>query len=150
MYKATTLLFLFFLCQQMRSQEYTDSTYNSEQKIRFTTYTKYNRKEGVCDFYFNDTLRLKLKGLPSDFYYWSVETVDSSTYYLNGKTKTTGQYLVIKTTNYYWSTPILRHFSYRRNGKFKRISQFSDYGIPIRDFYYKRNGKLTKTIVHKI
>jgi len=140
--------FIVLLFQPLYSQQYVDSTYNRQERIRVSRFLKYNYKEQLCEFYDNDTVRLKLIGTLNQFNNWNIETVLEEWRYINRRLKRTGFLLVIRTSYRSWETPINRHVYYRRNGKIKTISRFSNYGIPLYDSLFYRSGAPRKTVTY--
>ena len=141
--KAFLFSLLFLLLNTFAwSQKYTDSLYNAQEQKRLGHYLKYNRAEQVCDYFEDDTLRLKLKGTAQQFYHWNIEILPVQKKYLNGKIKSEGPYRIISAGNKQWKWRIDRHIKYWRNGNIKMVQGYSRYSELIYDTLFYKNGSI--------
>lgn len=141
-------LLFTFLCQYSLAQQYSDSTFNTQEKLRVKRFIKHNKKEGLCEFYDNDTLRFKIYGSFDQFSNWTENNIVEEEHYGNGQLKKKCFYLVIYGKGSTWEVPINRHNFYRKNGNLKSIKRYSNYGVEQYDSIFDKKGQFKKAIFY--
>ncbi|MES2678632.1 MAG: hypothetical protein V4635_02050 [Bacteroidota bacterium] len=125
-----------------------DSTLNPTEYKNAIISATYNKREKVVEFYWDNVLKYKMKMNYSHLVNWTISSKLLQTFFLNGKLKSRGTMVVVKTATGTWLAPFGRHLRYWKNGRIKEISHYTEDCSPISDSLFYKNGRFRKIRVY--
>ncbi len=141
--RTTVLIFFLLIVSVSFSQRKKQTVPVPAPDIPVVISAKKNKKEKTIEIYENDVLKYRLENEENVFGTWTVEKIYQKIYYLNGKLKSEGEFVVI-TSGKTWVVPIGKHVHFWKNGKYKVEAVFSDTGKLLSEKHYSRKGFLQR------
>jgi len=125
-----------------------DSTLNPAEYNNAIISARYNAREKAVEFCWDEAVKYRMKMSYSHLVNWTISSRLVKTLYLNGKLKSSGNMVVVKTATGMWLAPFGRHLRYYKNGRIKEISLYTEDCYPICDSMFYKNGRFRKVKVY--